>query len=245
MLVTAPTNKAVTVLAERFLDVVNSGDDDLSHKCNAVLVGVEDKLISQEVEYLSAEALSSPLRSIFAYTWIESLKNECVSLLDYLKRLRTLNESCDEAVDILIARAEKIKTKISMSIPSKRSACNHAKMLLRQLRATAAAESSEDSMQTNDLHCSTPTSQLEEAIRHADDLIENLNDMESPTQELLATARVIFCTLSTAGASILKQTRRIDDLLIDEAAAATEPEICIPFHLRPQRMLAVGDRKFG
>jgi len=155
--------------------------------------------------------------------------------------LQTLNESCDRAVNTLIARAEKIKTKISMSIPSKRSACNHAKMLLKQLRATAAAELSEDSMQTNDLHCSTSTSQLEKAIRHADDLIENLNDMESPTQELLATARVIFCTLSTAGASILKQTRRIDDLLIDEAAAATEPEICIPFHLKPQRMLAVGD----
>jgi superfamily I DNA and/or RNA helicase len=39
----------------------------------------------------------------------------------------------------------------------------------------------------------------------------------------------------------MKQTRRIDDLLVDEAAAATEPELCIPFHLQPTRLLAVGD----
>ena len=65
LLVTAPTNKAVTVLAERFMDVVNNGDDDLSCKCNAVLVGVEEKLISpsskSETDYFSAESLSSRL----------------------------------------------------------------------------------------------------------------------------------------------------------------------------------------
>ena len=63
------------------------------------------------------------------------------------------------------------------------------------------------------------------------------------TAEILATADVIFCTLSTSGVSAMKRTRRIDDLFIDEAAAATEPEICIPFHLGPTRMLAVGDPK--
>jgi superfamily I DNA and/or RNA helicase len=60
-------------------------------------------------------------------------------------------------------------------------------------------------------------------------------------QKLLATARVIFCTLSTSGAAIFKKTCGIDDLLIDKAALLTEPEICIPFHLGPRQMLAVGD----
>ncbi|KAL7537872.1 hypothetical protein ACHAXR_008767 [Thalassiosira sp. AJA248-18] len=256
LLVTAPTNKAVTVLAERFLNVVNSGDDDdndLSCKCNAVLVGVEDKLISpsskNEAEYIAAESLSSSLRSIFVYTWIESLKNEYISLLGSLKCLhdskwQTSTEPDDMSIDMLVARAEKLKIKISMSIPSEKSACSLARNIAQQLRATAAAKLWEDSNLKNeneDLQCSASTSQIEMAISSAEDLIETLNEMESPTQELLATARVIFCTLSTAGASIIKQTRRIDDLLIDEAAAATEPEICIPFHLRPQRLLAVGD----
>jgi len=59
--------------------------------------------------------------------------------------------------------------------------------------------------------------------------------------ELLATARVIFCTLSTAGTSLMKRTRRVDDWIVDEAAAATETELLIPLHLDPMRLLAVGD----
>lgn len=55
------------------------------------------------------------------------------------------------------------------------------------------------------------------------------------------SAKVIFCTLASAGGAVLKKTSRINDLIIDEAAAATEPELCIPFHLRPTRLLAVGD----
>jgi superfamily I DNA and/or RNA helicase len=39
----------------------------------------------------------------------------------------------------------------------------------------------------------------------------------------------------------MRKTSRIDDLIVDEAAAATEPELCIPLHLRPKRLLAVGD----
>lgn len=35
----------------------------------------------------------------------------------------------------------------------------------------------------------------------------------------------------------------IQDLFVDEAAAATEAELCIPFQLYPSRMLAVGDPK--
>jgi hypothetical protein len=70
-------------------------------------------------------------------------------------------------------------------------------------------------------------------------------DPSAATSELLATAHVIFCTLSTSGVSVLKQTRPIDDLLVDEAAAATEPELCIPFHLRPTRLLLGGWRSFA
>ena len=235
LMVTAPTNKAVTVIAERFLDVLNSGDDDLSCRCRVVLVGVEDKLITQsaknEAECISAEKLSSSLRSIFVYSFLESLKDECASWLKSLKLIYDAKKL--QKLETLIARVEKAKTKLSVSIPSARSAHGVAKMLLQQLRAAAAAESDEFA------------SPMKEAMQKANDLVEILDDMESPVQELLATAQVIFCTLSTAGASLLKQTRRIDDLYIDEAAAATEPELWIPFHLRPQRLLAVGDRKFA
>jgi superfamily I DNA and/or RNA helicase len=58
---------------------------------------------------------------------------------------------------------------------------------------------------------------------------------------LLSSAHVIFSTLASAGNYFLKNAPPIDDLIIDEAAAATEPELYIPFHLQPTRLLAVGD----
>jgi senataxin len=59
--------------------------------------------------------------------------------------------------------------------------------------------------------------------------------------QLMQSAHVIFCTLASAGGGVLKKTTRINDLIVDEAAAATEPELYIPFHLQPERLLVVGD----
>lgn len=249
----APTNKAVTVIAERFLAIVTSSD--LSCKCNAVLIGVEDKLISQssprkEETSSATEALPSTLRSIFVYTWVDSLKMECMSILACLKRLCNVDMHAsrfktDLAIDELVAQVENVEVKISMSIPSSRSVCDCAKFLRRLVGEAAAIVLWNRSIQENDVPCQiSVVSILEKAVYHAEELIEALDNIDSPVPELLATARVIFCTLSSAGSSLLKQTRGIDDLLIDEAAAATEAEICIPFHLRPLRMLAVGDRKY-
>ena len=47
----------------------------------------------------------------------------------------------------------------------------------------------------------------------------------------------------SSGGSILKRTDPVSDLIVEEAAAATEPELYIPFHLNPSRLLAVGDPK--
>jgi len=215
ILVTAPTNKAVTVLAERFLKVISCGETPF---CSCVLIGVEDKLIDTSTEHVSSDVLTSSLRSIFVYSWVDTVKDECISLLSSIKELQTSNNTeCN--IDTLIANAERIKAKIVISIPSISSVCRSAKLLVQELKEES----------------------LENAIIQIKVLVEALDDMDSPVSELLATARVIFCTLSTAGSSIIKQTRRIDDLLVDEAACATEAEICIPFHLRPKRMLAVGD----
>ena len=61
-------------------------------------------------------------------------------------------------------------------------------------------------------------------------------------RELMESAQVIFCTLASAGNSIVKHSSAINDLIVDEAAAATEPELYIPFHLNPSRLLVVGDQ---
>ena len=62
------------------------------------------------------------------------------------------------------------------------------------------------------------------------------------TRQLLLSSDVIFCTLASAGGLLFKNyMNRIDDLIVDEAAASSEPEISIPLHMQPSRMLLVGD----
>lgn len=236
-MVTAPTNKAVTVLAERFLDIINSANVTVP----VVLIGVEDKLISSSQMEETSYDVSSSLQSIFVYTWIKALTDEYQSLLLGLNSFHGVTTPTDNTcitIDTLLINAIKISTRIMTGIPSHRSLCTCAKSLIQQLQVLATA--------ANEWECSINNGRvwyvLEKTSHTTKELIETLNGIDSPpVQELLATARVIFCTLSTSGSSVFKYTRAIDDLLIDEAAAATEPELCIPYHLHPQRMLAVGD----
>jgi len=68
-------------------------------------------------------------------------------------------------------------------------------------------------------------------------------DEQQVVMNLLNSADVIFCTLSTAGSRPLRRMQQIDDLIIDEASAATEPELFIPLRAQPNRLLLVGDPK--
>lgn len=231
------------MLAKRFFDVMNTLDDSIINNCNPVLVGVEDKLMfsssdKNDDEYILSDALTASLQSIFAYTWLKTVKAECAALLDDLENLNNTNsQTADEAVELL-NRARRIHNKLSAGIPNTSIECYFdAEQLVQKLEAVSAANSWD--MSTED----TFSFRVNHTICHAQNLLATLDTIDSNdvVSELLSTARVIFCTLSTAGASIIKQTHQIDDLLVDEAAAATEAEICIPFHLRPKRMLAVGD----
>lgn len=59
--------------------------------------------------------------------------------------------------------------------------------------------------------------------------------------EAISNADVVFCTLSCAGQSLLKRVRQIDVMVVDEAAQALEPELCIAFSLYPDNLVLVGD----
>lgn len=232
---TAPTNRAVIVLAQRFLDVVNSCNDELVQDCNAVLVGVEDKLIphkaiKSEPNYMSVDSLPSSLQSIFVYTWTDSIKNE------YIKLLKSLKSSRSTLPGEVIKDATIISNKLCNSIPNAQTVIHYSRMIVQQLNKAFQ----EDVFLHEEFRCSS-ASPIDTAISHIEHLLEVIDEFEDVVPELLSTARVIFCTLSTAGASIMKRTRKIDDLLVDEAACATESEMTIPFHLRPDNFLAVGD----
>lgn len=237
ILVTAPTNRAVLVLAERFLAVASNGDMDLSTKCNAVLVGVEDKLISSSDERCIPS--ESSLRSIYAYTWLDTVKIHCTMIISLLEDY--MKTTSGSMIDRIKALASKLSDRLNLGLPSARNAGRCALEVLGHLDSASAAVSMKNTSTPHGEFNSIARMEADRALKSTKDLAEALDGIDCPVAELLATARVVFCTLSTAGSSILKQTKRFDDLLVDEAAAATEPELCIPFHLRPQRLLAVGD----
>jgi senataxin len=60
--------------------------------------------------------------------------------------------------------------------------------------------------------------------------------------DLMKSADVVFCTLCSSASRVMRLTgESIEALIVDEAAASTEPDLYIPFHLRPSKLLVVGD----
>mmetsp|Transcript_184 Transcript_184/g.349 ORF Transcript_184/g.349 Transcript_184/m.349 type:complete len:118 (+) Transcript_184:200-553(+) len=59
----------------------------------------------------------------------------------------------------------------------------------------------------------------------------------------MKSADMVFCTLCSSASRVTMRLtgESIEALIVDEAAAATEPDIYIPFHLRPSRLLVVRD----
>lgn len=227
IMVTAPTNKAILVVTKRFIDIWKDDPD-----INVVLVGVEDKLIPEDEEDPSristpgigpqaalldpTDSSYSSLRGIFAYTWMDNMI-ECFTAVQSDLQAGMYNHAISSRLQFLIQ-------KLNNSIPN------------------CAGRSGVSEVATDCL--SAIQRWIGVHVRQSlAELISRLHDID-PTEcisELLSTANVIFCTLSTAGISLLKKSTQIDDLFIDEAAAATEAECCIPFLLRPSRLLAVGD----
>ena len=226
ILVTAPTNKAITVLASRFLAAL---DGDASF--NVVLIGVEDKLVDDDDSLqrsVSSQTdnlrVPSSFRDIFVYTWLDTMSSTFQAILEEILAKQTTKS--------ILSRLRGIRKKLRKGIPSlyrESGAPQYLDCLIGRL---------EQSLYDPDEAPSS--SEIEDLFENITSSLQDI-DQSGATQELLATADVIFCTLSTAGISAMKHTPNVTDLFVDEAAAATEAEICIPFHTRPNRMLVVGD----
>jgi hypothetical protein len=62
------------------------------------------------------------------------------------------------------------------------------------------------------------------------------------TSAALSSAQVVFCTLTTAGHSLVRRcVVEVDVLLVDEAAQALEAELLVPLGAMPRNMMLIGD----
>jgi hypothetical protein len=217
ILVCAVSNKAVTVLASSYLRAAQG-----STLFHAVMVGDEGKLLVDG---------QPGLRSIYVFTWMDAVIEE-FQAIHWL-----LQDDAKEKEELLL-RARALATKLHAQVPD---VCSREKVtpLLN-----AVVESLEEFGA-----CKVSGGDLELAKTHAEKCINKLIQKlrrirkEQVAKELVSTANVIFSTLTSTGATYVKKgITNIGSVVIDEAAAATEPQLYIPLvNMKPKRLMIIGD----
>ena len=268
-MVAAPTNKAVSVLASRFMTAVQDGSQDMK----ILLAGDSEKLMEDTCKIPtnrnnnckshndSSRNVLSSLESIYVYNFLPNLNAELQSLQQQLKQALSLVQSStanSESTNSTNTKSKKITVSTTLlrllyqfvAIDGhwfKKQEGAQAKKL-RALLFRYMAEEKPDQLK---LHVES----LQKDVPIFVKCVASLMGGSSQTfyqinSQLVRTADIIFCTLSASGSSIFKAQYQSEDhrmtiqaLIVDEAAAATEPELAIPFHLKPEKLLAVGDPK--
>jgi senataxin len=225
IMVCAPTNKAIAVLASRFLASVYPNEDS-STVFNAVMVGDAEKLLVDERNRTVKSNVPDtlPLKSIFVFSWMQGVMDDYRSIKNFFVPGQVRGWERED----LYKLARRLETRLISSLPGMPTSvgklASKISNSLKRLESGGAAHG---------------------IVENIDKVLQQLKDMPQDHiyRELLLSADIIFCTLASAGGLLLRMTSRIDDLIVDEAAAATEPELCIPLHLQPSRLLCVGDPK--
>jgi superfamily I DNA and/or RNA helicase len=227
LLVCAPTNKAISVLASRFLSATSFINEVTGHSCVPVLVGDEAKLLRNDYNVNESKGQShdiNNLKDIYLYSWNENLISSYTQLQNSLRQFNT-----EKAIGDIEGVASCLEDKLKRCTYFPEHVfefANGIKPLIRKLKEKKTT-------------VSTVIETIDEFLTILSQTKVDDNLMYS---HILASADIIFCTLCTSGSLLFKQSNiQIQDLIVDEAAATSEPELCIPFHLHPRRLLAVGD----
>ena len=226
-MVCAPTNKAVTVVANRLLQAMG-GENKTGF--NIIMVGDIDKLLETGDD--DDPNTTSPLQSIFIYTWLSNMITKYKAIRQNIIQSSPLCSGSEAEPDYseMHSEARKLYNELVNRLPitSKGEIAKLSRRVSKDLGQIQDANSETDDMP---------------GFVAIDELIERLKELpkDEVCRELLTSAHVIFCTLASAGAALFKWTSNVDDLIVDEASAATESELYIPFHLKPRRLMAVGD----
>lgn len=231
VLVCAPSNKAVHVLAERFLAKYP--------ELPSILVGVEDKL-----------PIDHPLRDIFVHTWGSQTKDRIIDTINLLWNVSPdslfTNQEIQEDLDKNIKSFEHWlsyfeRYKLKFSLDPVYQSLEVIKVFLLLLGEEGYEKSPANIKYVRKI-LGNATDSLNNLLQRLeisliDDSIQGLEG------QLLNNASIIFSTLSVAGRKLLKEMKSVDILIVDEASQALEAEILIPFITNPKRCLLIGDTK--
>ena len=270
VLICAPSNKAVHVIAERLIKQKTP--------VPIALAGVNKKI-------------TPTLRNIFVHTWGETKAKACLSIINTIKNckldpsnyqalIRTQEHQDDLLTTELIAAKKSIQelldntknflthesyiTAAIQRIDKKLNSCEQDIKLLKSDETfrkddinksefpALGGQSSKKSTQNRNLRSrsermiNSPEAHISKYNRHIDSLLQSLNDLSTDFIDcdevgLLNSARIVLCTLSTSGRNLILKMDEVDCLIVDEAGQAVESETLIPLQHRPKTVALVGD----
>lgn len=215
VMVCAPSNKALCVAMELYLQSRESNNDD-----SVVLVGDQEALSQSQTEGRT---------NVLSYHVLNKYRHMVGRLKDAMNKFEQ-GAASDRVDELLI------------------NICDEARFLRKRLEDVApdfSAGEITDALRSLEEQTSVSSAlelgaQIMSVI--SEDSISARGDrIDEFWREVLGRARIIFCTLASAGQSICQSIGSLDVLLVDEAAQALEPELAIPLMLSPRKLLLVGD----
>ena len=225
ILVCAPSNKAVQVIAKRFL----------TKNPNTIMffAGREEKLDPE-------------LETIFLDNWKANILKELEELELRLKEIINLLEFQLERVHILPSDLSLIRDSVTPMYNQLQD------ILYRLIRYEVNSYAQSDSLKLAEKYELFAKNQQQvfdlkielQNLKDVDQLLINLRNrlanISDIDEHLLRISKVVFCTLSFAGQQRMSNIR-ITSLIVDEAAQATEADTIIPLQHNPRKCLLVGD----
>lgn len=222
VLVCAPSNKAVQVLAERFVQ---------KYSAPVILAGIESKV-------------PDLLRPVFLHSWLSDchllLSDHAIRSASKRSKRHFLQALENTSGDIDVAK-ERISTYFPDSNAELFSDLKQCLLALKQ-KAESFDFSQENSLT---LFQEQINQRLEQFTRRKDRILTTLPSKNDIETRLLNQSRIIFSTLSVAGRSQMLDTdvEPVDVLIVDEAGQSVEAETLIAFQHMPKKVLLVGDTK--
>ena len=227
LLVCAPTNKAITVLAKKFMDAIVTPD-----YCpyNVLIIGDGDKLLEEDHPQNTASGAKlitkrqSSLSSVFLHSWLLTVIKDFYRIKNYpfanqRKTQRSLLSKND-----LHTLAHRLELKLRFRLP------NLPESILDKAAEISLLTGKIKSGHRSNSELNSTVSLLLKDLR---DLNKNFSVVQ---KDLISSANVLFCTLVSAGGMCLKG-HSVADMIVDESAAATEATLSIPFFMTPRRMV--------
>ena len=203
VLVTAPTNKAISVLASRFLRATK-GYIGL----NVVLIGVEDSLFpTSEMSGGVQDHAFTSLKNIFVYSWVDELIRDFQTLkfdVNVVPTLRSIEESLNCA-HYLIQKMERGIPQLS----EKYGSLKYSKMVLPLLEDFQQEFAAEDGNGGTRGALFSFVHEINDLVVRIASSLSEMRSKDCPVSELLATANIIFSTLTSSGVSLMKKTRSV------------------------------------